>query len=178
VGLHQVVNRRYPVDLAELDGTPEAGAYFQPGSRSPTFRVLTTPRWQISDFIASMVGHGLLTRFPGLKVAVVEFFTDWVRPMLRQFQEAYERAPQLFDEVPMATLRRNVFIHVFQDPDPVELISMIGVENSMFGSDFPHPEGLRDPLAFAEQITSLPFEDQERVMGANLARLLNVGEQR
>jgi hypothetical protein len=37
---------------------------------------------------------------------------------------------------------------------------------------------LRDPLAFAEQISSLPFEDQERVMGANLTRLLNVGEQR
>ena len=29
VGLHQVVNRRYPVDLLELDGTPEAGGYFQ-----------------------------------------------------------------------------------------------------------------------------------------------------
>jgi predicted TIM-barrel fold metal-dependent hydrolase len=175
VGLHQVVNRRYPVDLAELDGTPEAGGYFpQQPFGSAVFRALATPRWQISDFIASMIGHGMLTRFPRLKVAVVEFFTDWVRPMVRQFHEAYDRSPQLFDDDPMAVLRRNIFLHVFHDPNPVELISMIGVENCMFGSDFPHPEGLRDPLAFSEEITSMPPEDQERVMGGNLARLLNV----
>ena len=136
---------------------------------------LATPRWQIADFVASMIGHGMLTRFPGLKVAIVEFFTDWMRPMINQFQIAYEKSPQLFDEDPMVVLRRNVFLHLFHDPNPVELISMIGVENCMFGSDFPHPEGLRDPLAFSEEITSLPFEDQRRVMGGNLARLMKVG---
>jgi predicted TIM-barrel fold metal-dependent hydrolase len=175
-GFHQVVNRRFPVDLAELDGTGEGGGYFQlPPYPTAPFRALTTPRWQVSDFIASMVGHGMLTRFPRLKIAIVEFFTDWVRPMVRQFQEAYERAPQMFEEEPMAVLRRNVFLHVFHDPDPMELISMVGVDNCMFGSDFPHPEGLRDPLAFCEEITSMSQADQERVMGGNLARLMSVG---
>jgi predicted TIM-barrel fold metal-dependent hydrolase len=175
VGLHQVVNRRFPVDLAELDGTREAGAYWNsPAMWSAGFRALATPRWQISDFIASMIGHGMLTRFPRLKVAVVEFFTDWIRPMVHQFRVAYERTPQLFDEEPMEVLRRNVFIHVFQDPKPLEVIELLGVENSMFGSDFPHPEGLRDPLAFSEAITSLPPADQEAVMGGNLARLMKV----
>jgi predicted TIM-barrel fold metal-dependent hydrolase len=117
----------------------------------------------------------MLTRFPRLKVAVVEFFTDWVRPMVHQFEEAYARAPQMFEEEPMAVVRRNVFLHVFHDPDPMELISMVGVDNCMFGSDFPHPEGLRDPLAFSEEITSMPDSDQERVMGGNLARLMRVG---
>ena len=144
-------------------------------SRATAVRALATPRWQIADFVASMIGHGMLTRFPGLKVAIVEFFTDWMRPMIQQFQAAYEKSPQLFDEDPMTVLRRNVFLHLFHDPNPVELISMIGVDNCMFGSDFPHPEGLRDPLAFSEEITSLPFEDQKRVMGGNLARLMKVG---
>ena len=119
-----------------------------------------------------MVGHGMLTRFPRLKVVIVEHFTQWVRPMLRQFAEAYERAPLLFDEDPLEVLRRNVWIHIFHDENPVELISMLGVANSMFGSDFPHPEGLRDPLAFSEDIESLPIEDQELIMGGNLARLM------
>ena len=57
---------------------------------------------------------------------------------------------------------------------PVELIRMVGVDNSMFGSDFPHPEGLRDPLAFSEQITDLTPEEQAKVMGGNLARLMTV----
>ncbi len=44
----------------------------------------------------------------------------------------------------------------------------------MFGSDFPHPEGLRDPLAFSEDVSSLPLEDQKAVMGGNLAGLMGV----
>jgi hypothetical protein len=179
-GFHQVVNRRYPVDVLELDGTPEAGGYFAPpgfGQGTPgtqAFRALCTPRWQVSDFVASMIGHGCLARHPRLKVTIVEFFTDWIRPMIQQFRQAYDRSPQLFDEDPMVALRRNVFIHVFRDPNPVELVAMLGVENSMWGSDFPHPEGLRDPLAFSEEITSMPEEHQKLVMGGNLARLMGV----
>jgi predicted TIM-barrel fold metal-dependent hydrolase len=179
-GFHQIVNRRYPVDLAELEGTPEAGGYSAQlgfgltGSGFAALRALATPRWQVADFIASMIAHGCLSRFPRLKVAIVEFNTEYVRPMLRQFQEAYDRTPQLFDEEPMGVLRRNVFIHLFQEKRPLELIAELGVENSMFGSDFPHPEGMRDPLAFSEDIASLPREDQKRVMGGNLARLIGV----
>ena len=116
-----------------------------------------------------MIGHGMLTRFPRLKVVIVEHFNEWTRPMLRQFANAYERAAVLFDEDPLEVLRRNIWIHIFRDDKPLELISMLGVANSMFGSDFPHPEGLRDPLAFSEEIATLPIEDQELVMGGNLA---------
>jgi predicted TIM-barrel fold metal-dependent hydrolase len=174
VGLHNTVNGRYPVDLAELDGTRESGGYFERPFRMSAFRALCTPRSQTSDLIASMVGHGMLTRFPRLKVVIVEHFNEWTRPMLTQFAEAYERAPVLFDEDPLEVLRRNVWIHIFRDPNPVELIGLLGVDNSMFGSDFPHPEGLRDPLAFSEDISSLPAADQEKVMGGNLARLMGV----
>jgi len=174
VGLHNTVNRRYPVDLQELEGTPQAAGIFERPFQASPFRALCTPRSQTSDLIASMVGHGMLTRFPRLKVVIVEHFNEWTRPMLRQFAEAYERAPILFDEDPLEVLRRNVWIHIFQDPNPVELIEMLGVPNSMFGSDFPHPEGLRDPLAFSEAISSLPEADQEAVMGGNLARLMKV----
>jgi predicted TIM-barrel fold metal-dependent hydrolase len=177
VGLHNTVNMRFPVDLAELDGTPEAGGYFRSYGRAgeSPFRLLATPRSQTSDLIASMIGHGMLSRFPRLKVTIVEHFNQWTRPMVQHFQEAYDKAPVLFDEDPMAVLRRNIFIHIFQDPNPVELIRMLGVENSMFGSDFPHPEGLRDPLAFSEQITELSPDEQALVMGGNLARLMKVG---
>lgn len=179
-GFHQVVDRRYPVDVSELDGTGETGRYFvAPGfglafHRNVSFRALCTPRWQVADFIASLIGHGCLTRHPRLKVAIVEFGTDYVRPMVHQFQDAYERTPQLFDEDPMDTLRRNVFIHAFQERDPIGLIELLGVENTMWGSDFPHPEGMRDPLAFTDEIATLPLETRRAVMGGNLERLLGV----
>ncbi len=45
----------------------------------------------------------------------------------------------------------------------------------MFGSDFPHPEGLGDPLAYSEVVENLPQEDQELIMGGTLAKALEVG---
>jgi predicted TIM-barrel fold metal-dependent hydrolase len=174
VGLHNTVNRRYPVDLAELDGTPEAGGYFEKLYRASPFHALATPRSQTSDLIASMIGHGMLTRFPRLKVVIVEHFTEWARPMLHHFADAYERSQALFDEDPLEVMRRNIWIHIFRDDNPVELISMLGSANSMFGSDFPHPEGLRDPLGFSDDISTMSVEDQELVMGGNLARLMGV----
>jgi predicted TIM-barrel fold metal-dependent hydrolase len=177
-GFHQVVNRRYPVDVAELDGTGEAGRYFVPPGfglafhQTLSFRALCTPRWQVADFIASLIGHGCLARHPRVKVAIVEFGTEYVRPMVQQFQDAYERTPVLFDEDPMEALRRNVFIHAFQEKNPIELIELLGVENTMWGSDFPHPEGMRDPLSFSEDIESLPLDIRKKVMGGNLERLL------
>jgi len=177
-GFHQVVNRRYPVDVAELDGDGETGGYFVPPGfglsfhQDFAFRALCTPRWQIADFIASLIGHRCLARHPRLKVAIVEFGTDYVRPMVHHFQDAYERTPQLFDEDPMVALRRNVFIHAFSEPDPIGLIELLGVDNTMWGSDFPHPEGMRDPLAFSEEIESLPLDARKAVMGGNLDALL------
>ena len=69
-GFHQVVNRRYPVDVAELDGDGETGGYFVPPGfglsfhQDFAFRALCTPRWQIADFIASLIGHRCLARHP------------------------------------------------------------------------------------------------------------------
>ena len=92
--------------------------------------------------------------------------------MVHHFMDAYARTPQLFDEDPMVALRRNVFIHAFSEPDPIGLIELLGVDNTMWGSDFPHPEGMRDPLAFSEAIESLSLDTRKAVMGGNLEKLL------
>jgi hypothetical protein len=45
----------------------------------------------------------------------------------------------------------------------------------MFGSDFPHPEGMADPLAYYELVRDLPLDQQELIMGGALERALRVG---
>jgi hypothetical protein len=45
----------------------------------------------------------------------------------------------------------------------------------MFGSDFPHPEGLADPLGYSELVEStMSAEDAAKVMGGNMARIMKV----
>ena len=45
----------------------------------------------------------------------------------------------------------------------------------MFGSDFPHPEGLADPLSFVDDLPAgLSHADVVRIMGGNLGGLLGI----
>ncbi len=128
----------------------------------------------ISDVVASAVGHGLTSRFPKLRIMPVENGSAWVRPLVDKFQKVYERSPQSFDEDPMVAFKRCIYVHPFHEEDPVGLVDLIGADNVVFGSDFPHPEGMFDPVTFVDQLDGLAEDDQAKIMGGNLARIMKV----
>ena len=55
-----------------------------------------------------------------------------------------------------------------------DLIDLVGVDRVLFASDFPHPEGLAQPTHFADALGHLQLEDQAKIMGGNLSRLVTV----
>jgi predicted TIM-barrel fold metal-dependent hydrolase len=54
------------------------------------------------------------------------------------------------------------------------LVDALGADRVLFGSDFPHPEGLGDPLEFVDELADLPQPVVEQVMGGNLKELLSL----
>ncbi|HEX3459611.1 MAG TPA: amidohydrolase family protein [Acidimicrobiales bacterium] len=129
----------------------------------------------IVDTMASLVGHGLCSRFPDLRFAPVENGSNWVRYLLHEMEQAYSSAPHSFDEDPVAVFKRNVYVHPFHEEDPVGLIELLGADRVLFGSDYPHPEGLADPLSFVDELTSIPDADVAKIMGGNLNHLMGFG---
>jgi predicted TIM-barrel fold metal-dependent hydrolase len=143
---------------------------------NPAFLMLSSEKDNIVDAMASIIGHGLATRVPGLKFMPVEFSSTWIRPFYHKLQDAYEKAPMLFDEDPIEAFNRCVYVHAFHEPDPKGLMDMgIPADHIMFGSDFPHPEGMADPLAYSEVVADLPLEDQAYIMGGSIEKALGVG---
>ncbi len=128
----------------------------------------------INDVVSSVIGHGLATRFPDLRFMPVENGSSWVRPLVERLQKVYARSPKVFDEDPMVTFKRSIYVHPFHEEDPVGLVKLIGADNVLFGSDFPHPEGMYDPIGFVDQLDGLPEGDKAKVMGGNLARVMKV----
>lgn len=128
----------------------------------------------IIDTMASAIGHGLCTRFPRLKIAPVENGSSWVRSLLEAMAGAYRFNPHAFEEDPVEVFKRNVFVHPFHEEDTAGLAHLIGVDNVVFGSDFPHPEGLRDPISYVDELSGLAYDDVAKIMGGNLARLMNI----
>ena len=51
----------------------------------------------------------------------------------------------------------------------------IGADHVLFGSDWPHPEGLAEPCSYIDHLPdSLSDEDVRNIMGGNLARIMRV----
>ena len=73
-------------------------------------------------------------------------------------------------------VKRNIYISPFWEEDLGALAELLGVEHVLFGSDYPHPEGLADPVSYADELVGLDEEAVRKIMGGNLARLMNVAD--
>jgi predicted TIM-barrel fold metal-dependent hydrolase len=171
VGMH-ASDSGYQRYINEWEGVRDEMTPFQGGSGFAA--IVGHSGRAIVDTIASAIGHGLCSRFPRLKIAPVENGSGWVRGLLHDLEGAYTFNPHLFEEDPVQVFKRNIFVHPFHEEDPKGLVELLGADNVLFGSDYPHPEGMSDPISFVDELEGLPQEDIEKVMGGNLSRLMNV----
>jgi predicted TIM-barrel fold metal-dependent hydrolase len=142
---------------------------FQPQA----FRMLG--QWRpVEDAVGAMICHGALSRFPTLKMAVIENGSSWVEPLLKNLADVYKKMPQDFLEDPVAVFKRNVYVSPFWEEDLPALAELIGDEHVLFGSDYPHPEGLGDPASYVKELEGAREDVVRKIMGGNLATLMNV----
>jgi predicted TIM-barrel fold metal-dependent hydrolase len=137
--------------------------------------MFTMGKRPIEDTMAALVCHGAFTRFPTLRVAAVENGGDWVVPFLHHMADVHRKMPQAFDEDPIEAFKRNVWISPFHEDDIGGLIDAVGADHILFGSDYPHPEGLAEPRSYLEHLPSgLPDDVIAGIMGGNLADIMRV----
>jgi len=159
--------------LNEWEG--QLGEFLPFKQKASAFAALVQADYRgITDVISSIIGHGLATRFPAIRFVPVENGSAWVRALIQKLQKLYDRTPDLFDEDPMVTFKRSIYVHPFHEEDPIGLVELIGSDNVVFGSDYPHPEGLFDPVTWVDELEALPESDQAKIMGGNLAKLMQV----
>jgi len=127
----------------------------------------------IQDSVAALVCHGALSRFPDLKIAVIENGSSWVEPLLNTLADLYKKMPHQFLEDPVVAVKRQVHVSPFWEEDMAELAALIGVDRVLFGSDYPHPEGLADPITYVDELENLSEDDKAKIMGGNMARLIS-----
>jgi len=144
------------------------------GFKHASFPLVAFADRGISDTLASMVCHGLLTRFPDLRIASVENGAMWLPDLLRNLNAAYGKMPFSFEEHPVEQFRRQVWVSPYYEDDMDLLRDAIGIERLMFGSDFPHTEGLADPCAFVKDIPGFDANETRAVMRDNVLEFLGI----
>lgn len=129
----------------------------------------------VEDTVISLLAHGCVHRHPQLKIAVIENGSSWVRPLLKHLDKVYSRSRGAWPEHPVEMFKRNIWVHPFHEDDPIGLIETVGADHVVFGSDYPHVEGMSDPLSYVDELAGLPEEDIRKVMGGNMMDLLGLG---
>jgi predicted TIM-barrel fold metal-dependent hydrolase len=143
------------------------------GGSNPLDQVLVDDR-AIHDTMASMIVHGVFTRHPQLKAVSIENGSYFVYRLVKRLKKAANNHPQLFGEDPVQQLRNNVWIAPYYEDDLQALAEVVGVDKILFGSDWPHGEGLENPVSFTEELAGFSAGDIRKVMRDNALELLGV----
>jgi predicted TIM-barrel fold metal-dependent hydrolase len=129
----------------------------------------------ISDTIASMVVPGAFTRHPGLQVMSIENGSDWIHPLVKKLEKQANQTPWAFAADPRDTIREHVSVTPYYEEDIRRLADAIGVERVLFGSDWPHGEGLAEPTSFVDELAGAFTDDEvRRIMRTNCASLVGL----
>ena len=108
-------------------------------------------------FLTAMVLDGVFERFPALRCGVIELGASWVPSLLARLDYAarsFRRTEPMLGELaldPSEYLRRQVRFTPFPGEDVAGLIAASGPELYLFSSDYPHPEGTKDPIGRFER---------------------------
>jgi predicted TIM-barrel fold metal-dependent hydrolase len=119
-----------------------------------------------------MVLSNHLVRYPRLRVASVENGAQFLPDLFRKLRSVAAKVPGWFAEDPVETFRRQVWINPFWEDDVDEVVHHMGADRVLFGSDWPHIEGLPRPLDHVADLGSLDDAARRRVLHDNAAELL------
>ena len=133
--------------------------------------------------LADMIYSGVFERYPKLQVGAVEHELSWVPHLLDRLDFNYtQRAAGATgvqfknDMIPSDFYRRNVFVGFQEDGLGIRLRDIIGVDNLMWGSDYPHQESTfpRTQEILEEILADCSDEEKVKIVGGNAARIYKV----
>jgi predicted TIM-barrel fold metal-dependent hydrolase len=138
----------------------EQAAPFEAFRHTPLTSILTGDRVPF-DTYAALVCHGVFDRFPGLRIASIESGSSWVPPLVKKLQRAYGQMPTAFVRDPVESFAEHVWVAPFYEDNLAALKEIVGIDHILFGSDWPHAEGLADPRSFADDLRAFDYSEEE-----------------
>jgi predicted TIM-barrel fold metal-dependent hydrolase len=122
-------------------------------------------------WLLSMMLENLPARFPNLRFASVENGAEFLPDLFRKLRSVNRKMAGYYDGDPVEVFRRHVWINPFWEDDIATVVELMGADRVLFGSDWPHIEGMPTPLDYLVEVKDLPTEDRRRVLWDNAREL-------
>lgn len=154
---------------------PDTGAYPPPVQRAAFAVFITGFQFSMAALLMSVIYAGVLERYPKLRVVIGESGIGWIPYILDHMDLEWE---EQFKDLPLKMKpsdywRRQCKATYQTDRIGIKLLEEMGADTIMWGSDFPHPDGVwPDSRQFIErELGHLPPEVRRRIVCENAAKL-------
>ena len=157
---------------AQLPGAPEVELHV---ARAAFATGISSFQIYMSNILMSIIYGGVLERFPRIRVVLGEAGIGWIPYVLWRMDAEWE--DQFKDLTlkmpPSGYWKRQCYATYQSDPIGVKLLDEVGVDRAMWGSDFPHPDGIwPDSQEYIrKELGGLPAATRRKVICENAAKL-------
>ena len=128
------------------------------------------------ETVGAAILQGWFARFPKMQLLLSEQGTVWAPYIVRKLDHAFLMGRRgtwgKLEMRPSDYFKEHCFVAPFPEENVDRVMEVTGIEPIVFGSDFPHGEGLPEPGLYLSQIEELSADDQRAIMRGNLARFL------
>ncbi len=135
---------------------------------------------EVRDALSAMIFSGVFERYPKLNVGAVEFEASWAPHYMQNMDYYYkQRATGIMgrrfkgDALPSDFFRKNVFISFQEDDIGIQFRHHIGVDNLMWGSDYPHAESTfpKSQEILERMLQDVPEDEKAKITWENAAKI-------
>jgi predicted TIM-barrel fold metal-dependent hydrolase len=132
--------------------------------------------------LGALIFDNVFGRFPQLRVATIECGSSWVPYLLPRLDKAQRSCTthspwiggRLMDRA-SDVFKAHVRVNPYPEEDHAELFEWLAPEHLLFGSDWPHPEGIAEPRAYPDYLPEgTPPAAIRRLMRDNARELLGL----
>jgi predicted TIM-barrel fold metal-dependent hydrolase len=132
------------------------------------------------ELTSALVLQNFFGRFPNMRVCLSEQGTVWVPYIIRKMDHAFLMGRKVafsetgvLDDRPSEIFRRHFIVAPFPEENVERVVAEVGIQPIVFGSDFPHGEGLAHPATYADaQLSSFSPDEVRYIMRDNLENFL------
>ena len=172
---------------ADNSWDPVPLSFYNNGGKVPAHKEGDAPRdalaymgisYNAELFLASMIFDGVFSRFPKLRVGVVELGASWIISWMKHLDQSYRAFRRLQDlsqvkKLPSEYVQDHIKITAFPGEDIGWLLDNGASDLLMFASDYPHHEGTDDPISrFEKTMISSSAEQKEKFYTHNFKHLI------
>jgi predicted TIM-barrel fold metal-dependent hydrolase len=130
--------------------------------------------------VAVLLFSGILRKWPKLKFISAESGIGWLPYFIERADYAHRKhrfwTGSNIDVMPSDLFRQSIYANFISDRAGVEGRHMIGVDNIMIGTDYPHTDSSWPDTqrVIKEQMGDIPQEDREKILWRNAAKVFQL----